>query len=237
MGHVVNLGKIILGCVALAALSACVKPGDVTRGATPKLELLTATEIASQAVTQFNVTDVRVNVPRDLKVSEANTFKPKADIVWREDPLGDRYQQVEVILQAAFERGVSTLNEGRDVVLDIQLQEFHALTQRTRYTYGGTHAIRFSLTVLDAETGAVVEPARVIQADLRAFGGGEALAAEARGETQKVRITDHLAKVVLFEMTRPRDFLPDQPDATPDATPGASIVAAAPAVETPAVVQ
>lgn len=229
MGHVINLGKIILGCVALAALSACVKPGDVTRGATPQLELLTATEIASQAVTQFNVTDVRVNVPRDLKVSEANTFKPKADIVWREDPLGDRYQQVEVILQAAFERGVSTLTEGRDVVLDIQLHEFHALTQRTRYTYGGTHAIRFSLTVLDATSGVVVEPARVIQADLKAFGGGEALAAEARGETQKVRITDHLAKVVLFEMTRPRDFLPEQATATE--------VAAAPTAETPAVVQ
>ncbi len=229
MGQVKVLSKVILGVVALAALTACVKPGEVTRAAAPNLELATASDIASQAVTAFNVTDVRVNVPRTLEVSEANTFKPKADIVWREDPLGDRYQQVEVILQAAFERGVTTLNEGRDVVLDIQLHEFHALTQRTRYTYGGTHAIRFSLTVLDGTTGAVLEPARVIQADLKAFGGGEALAAEARGETQKVRITDHLAKVVLFEMTRPRDFLPDQPAATD--------VAAAPAAETPAVVQ
>lgn len=229
MGQVKVLSKVILGAVALAALTACVKPGEVTRAAAPNLELVSASDIASQAVTEFNVTDVRVNVPRTLEVSEANTFKPKADIVWREDPLGDRYHQVEVILQAAFERGVTTLNEGRDVVLDIQLHEFHALTQRTRYTYGGTHAIRFSLTVLDATTGAVLEPARVIQADLKAFGGGEALAAEARGETQKVRITDHLAKVVLFEMTRPRDFLTDQP--------AAPQVAAAQAVETPAVVQ
>ncbi|WP_424943246.1 DUF6778 family protein [Aliiroseovarius crassostreae] len=203
-----KLGKILLGMMAAAALSACMKPGEVTRGATPNLELSTASELTSRAVAKFNVTDVRVNVPKTLSVSEANTYKPRADIVWREDPLGDRYAQVEHILQAAFDRGVETLTEGREVVLDVTLNEFHALTQRTRYTFGGTHAINFDLTVLDAATGAVIEPTRTILADFRAYGGAEALAAEARGETQKVRITDHLAKVMLYEMTRERDFLP-----------------------------
>lgn len=203
-----KLGKIILAVVAVASLSACMKMGEVTRGATPDLELLSVNELTSQAVTKFNVTDVRVTVPKSLKVSEANSFKPRADIVWREDPLGDRHAQVAVILQAAFDRGVKTLTDGHRVVLDVKLNEFHALTQRTRYTFGGTHAISFDLTVLDAATGAVIEPTRTIKADFRAYGGAEALAAEARGETQKVRITEHLAKVMLYEMTRERDFLP-----------------------------
>lgn len=203
-----KLGKIFLGVVALAALSACMKPGEVTRATSSNLEIVSAAELSQLAETQFNVAEVRVTVPRDLTVSEANSFKPVADIVWREDPIGDRYQQVKVILEAAFDRGISTLKEGREVVVDITLLEFHALTQRTRYTWGGTHAIGFDMTVRDAETGAILEPTRTVQSDLRAFGGVEALAAEARGETQKVRITDHLAKVIYFEMTRPRDFLP-----------------------------
>ncbi|UWQ09359.1 DUF6778 family protein [Aliiroseovarius crassostreae] len=203
-----KLGKLFLGMVAIAALSACMKPGEVTRAQPSNLELGAASDAQQPKSVEYNVTDVRVTVPRSLTVSEANSLKPKADIVWREDPLGDRYKQVQVILDDAFDRGVSTLNKGRPVVLEITLQEFHALTQRTRYTYGGTHALRFDLTVLDAKTGMILEPKRTIQNDLRAFGGEEALAAEARGETQKVRITAHLAAVIYQEMTRPRDFLP-----------------------------
>ena len=41
-------------------------------------------------------------MPRSLKVSEANTFKPRADIVWRGEALGDRYQQVEAIFADAM---------------------------------------------------------------------------------------------------------------------------------------
>lgn len=203
-----KFGKLVFGIVTIAALSACMKPGDVTRAQTSNLGLSTATELTQNAVARFNVTDVRVTVPESLTVSEANTYKPRADIVWREDPLGNRHEQVAVILNAAFDRGVKTLTSGREVTVDVTLREFHALTQRTRYSFGGTHAIRFDMTVRDAATGIVLEPTRTIQADFRAYGGVEALAAEARGETQKVRITEHLAKVMLYEMTRPRDFLP-----------------------------
>jgi hypothetical protein len=41
-----------------------------------------------------------VSVPRSLSVSEAHGIKPRADIVWREDPPGDRYVQVEGIICA-----------------------------------------------------------------------------------------------------------------------------------------
>jgi hypothetical protein len=43
-------------------------------------------------------------------------------------------------------------------------------------------------------------------ADLDAFGGQQAINAEARGQTQKVRITDHLAEVIRQELSNPEGF-------------------------------
>jgi len=40
------------------------------------------------------IRDVEVNVSRDLRVSEAELFYPVADIVWRGEARGDRYEQV-----------------------------------------------------------------------------------------------------------------------------------------------
>lgn len=202
--------KLILCFAAALSLSACFKPSEVTRASGPEIEFLTAGQIAAQAATAFDVQKINVTVPRTLTVSEANSYKPRADIVWRGDLLGNRYEQVEAILQDSFDRGVGSLSEGQAVEVDVVLSEFHALTERTRYSIGGTHAIKFSMTVRDAVSGAVIEPSRIVEANLRAFGGQEALRAESIGQTQKVRITDHLAKVMMFEMTRPRDFLPEQ---------------------------
>ena len=51
------------------------------------------------ATAGYNVTDVVVDVPAELTVSEANRFLPGSDIVWREDPMGDRKAQVKVIME------------------------------------------------------------------------------------------------------------------------------------------
>ena len=53
--------------------------------ASPRLQILQS---------KYQVAEIRVNVPRTLKVSEANTFLPKADIVWRGEPRADRHAQV-----------------------------------------------------------------------------------------------------------------------------------------------
>ncbi|MDA5095714.1 hypothetical protein O2N63_16605 [Aliiroseovarius sp. KMU-50] len=209
-----KFGKIVIAIMAIVSLTACIKPSDVLPLLSPSAMTSGGSKLSGNTnfmatSSKFSVTEVVVDVPSSLTVSEANSFKPNADIVWREDPIGDRRSQVKTILQAAFDRGVSTLQDGHPVILNIKLLEFHALTHRTRYTVGGTHAISFELTVLDASTLAVVEPTRTIVADFRAYGGREAIAAEARGETQKVRITEHLANVILYEMSRPRDFLPE----------------------------
>jgi len=69
--------------------------------------------------------------------------------------------------------------------------------------------MEFRLTVRSAATGLALAPARDIEANLPAFGGGQALDAERRGQTQKVRVTGYLAQVIRQELEK---------SAVPDAT-------------------
>jgi len=160
--------------------------------------------VAGQSLVSVN--SVVVRVPRSLKVSEANRYLPAGDIVWREDPIGDRHAQVQKIFQDAMSKGVSNLNGPVGVDVDIQVSRFHALTEKARYTTGGVHAITFDLAIKHPETGALLVPIRTVRADLDAFGGRQALAAEARGLTQKVRISNHLAEVIRQELSNPDGY-------------------------------
>ena len=139
-------------------------------------------------------------MPQSLKVSEANRYYPSGDIVWREDPLGDRHDQVKAIFQTALQRGADTMTSGAPVILDVKVSRFHALTEKARYTVGGVHSIAFTMQLRDANTGALIGEPHQVKAALKAFGGQHAIEAEARGETQKVRITAHLADVLRQEM-------------------------------------
>ncbi|AWB48676.1 hypothetical protein HYN69_09270 [Gemmobacter aquarius] len=152
---------------------------------------------------KYAVQDVQVVVPRTLKVSEANTFKPRADIVWHGDPTGDRYAQVGAILMAAVTDATMPMVEGRPVTVELTLTKFHALTEKTRYTIGGTHELRFDLVVRDAATGDVLDGPRRIVADTKGTGGAQAIADDAAGRTQKVVITERLAQVLRRELSAP----------------------------------
>lgn len=149
----------------------------------------------------MRVVGIIVEVPDTLSVSEENIYKPVADIVWRGDPFGDRYAQVKAIVEEAAKQGASSLQGDFPVVVHIQIQEFHALTEITRYSIGGVHAIEFLMSVTDGRTGEEVVPAYVVAANLKGLGGEDALAAEREGQTQKVRIVDHLAAVIQSELT------------------------------------
>lgn len=146
------------------------------------------------------VTKLNVVVPRSLSVSEANSYHPQADIVWRGDPPGDRYAQIESIFRNGMGRGIQQFRTGRPIVVDITVERFHALTEKTRYTIGGIHSITFRMAERDASTGELLRPEHVVKADLKGFGGDEALAAERAGQTQRVRITDHLAQVIVQQL-------------------------------------
>ena len=190
-----RLAKLIAALMLGAGLSACASVDTATRNAPLDAPMF------QPAALPLDVREVRVRVPRSLRVSEANRYLPSGDIVWREDPPGDRYAQVGAIVQEALERGVSEMPEGGvPVVLDVELSKFHALTEKARYTFGGVHAIQFTYTLRDAETGAELAPPKFVKADFKALGGQAAIAAERRGITQKVRITAQLAQVIRTEL-------------------------------------
>ncbi len=152
---------------------------------------------------RLHVVDVRVEVPRHLTVSEANSYFPRADIVWRGDPPGDRHAQVAALIEEGLERGAAAHDAGYPVVVDIEVTRFHSVTEKARYTVGGNHAIAYVQTVRDAATGVPIIPPREIRADLAGFGGRKALEAEATGQGMKQRISDHLAGVMAAELAWP----------------------------------
>lgn len=201
-------------------VAACTTGEIPTRNApfeqTPKTEVQTpagyqatqpaaATTGAAKTV-PVSVNSITVRVPRTLKVSEANRYLPSGDIVWREDPIGDRHAQVQKIFQDALTTGVQSLDGSIKVDLDIEVTRFHALTEKARYTTGGLHSISFDMAIKDPETGALLVPVRKVRADLAGFGGQQALIAESRGQTQKVRISGHLAEVIRQELTNPEGY-------------------------------
>jgi hypothetical protein len=195
-------------------VSGCVSGETATRGAEGP-DLTIATQGAYRApdpasvplAATVQVVDVRVAVPQSLRVSEANTFLPMADIVWRGDPLGDRHAQIAAIFQTA---GQSILGRGagRPVVAEIVVTRFHGVTEKTRYTVGGNHNMRFDLTLRDAATGAVVLGPREVVADVRASGGARAIEEDRIGRTQKVVVTERLMQVLQSEMGLPQQAAP-----------------------------
>lgn len=186
--------KVILVVAIALTLSACATTEQVSRSVSPEYSVTRANPV------HFSVDRINVSVPDRLTVSEANLFYPIADIVWRGDVMGDRREQVADIFQEGMDRGAKKLKGNDDVVVDVRVLRFHSLTERARYTVGGVHSIKFVMSVRDSKTGDVIMGTKVVKADLNGFGGSRAIAAEHNGITQKVRITDHLSKVLQREM-------------------------------------
>jgi hypothetical protein len=173
----------VSGCVSTTVSTRNVIVDDIPRAA--------ATAEARQ---DWSLASLVVNVPRSLTVSEdAHLLKPRADIVWRGDPPGDRYVQIEGILRGALEGQLAQMGGSVPVEVQIDVTRFHAQTERVRYTVGGQHEIEFFVTVRHAETGAILSGPRHVDLTFRAYGGQAAIEAEARGETQRVRITQRVA--------------------------------------------
>lgn len=203
---VLGLGLSACASVDVASRNAPYEPLPAGQPGIPEGYQVQPSAAQPAAVMPVTVTDVMVQVPRSLQVSEANRYLPRGDIVWRGDPIGDRHAQVGAIFQTAMERGTAQFDGPVPVVLNIRVERFHALTEKARYTVGGVHSILFDLALSDPETGELLTPVRRIQADLDGFGGQQALQAEAAGQTQKVRITDHLAEVIRQELASPEGY-------------------------------
>ncbi|WP_342075493.1 DUF6778 family protein [Yoonia sp. SS1-5] len=182
--------KRLLGFfVVLFGLAACT--GQNTLGSGPP-----------EGVTRnYALQDVRFSAPSELTVSEAESYYPIADVIWRGDPRGDRVQQISAMFETAEQRAKPSLRGAIPVVADVQLERFHGVTNRTRYSIGGVYNVIFDLTLRNARTGEVIEPRRRIVANLDAPGGDEAVTLEQSGQTQKVRVTDFLTQILVQELT------------------------------------
>ncbi|KJZ21005.1 hypothetical protein TW80_05605 [Loktanella sp. S4079] len=165
--------------VVVATMAACSMTGS---GTEPRLAMDRS----------YDLRGLNFSTKDGITVSEENRYYPTADIVWRGDEPGPRVQQIEAMFQTAAQRNESVLRGQRPIVVDVQLQRFHGVTEQTRATIGGVYNIIFLMTVRDARTGEVIEPARRIEADLRAPGGRQAIEMDRNGRTQKVEVTDFL---------------------------------------------
>ncbi|MBS1303557.1 DUF6778 family protein [Loktanella sp. SALINAS62] len=196
-----SLAKISTIVMACAVLSACGSPDSIAMRNAP-LDLGPGVEAGINTVSRdYNVVDLNFLAPAQLSVSERNGYYPMADIVWRGDAIGDRKEQIGALFQTAIDRNGAVLTGARDVVVDIQLSRFHGVTERVRYSIGGVYNIVFDMTVRDANTGAVIEPTRKVEANLSAPGGTAAIQAEHAGQTEKVRVTDFLTMVLADELS------------------------------------
>lgn len=184
--------KILAALISIASVSAC-NTVETTRANPVELPPQSIGQIVQH---EWVVQDVRVIVPTSLLASEADVFLPAADIVWREDPLGNRHEQVQIILDDAVTRGISHMDGKRAVFVDVQLRGWHALSDKARHTVGGKHDIEFDLIVRDATTSAnLIKPERITMS-FKAHGGFSALKAVRAGQTQKVRISAHIAHII-----------------------------------------
>lgn len=194
---VLGLGALVSACSNVPDIASRNAPFETTG------PVLATPAGQTQLPQSMRVTAINVRVPSNLKVSEANVYYPRADIVWRGDPIGDRHAQIQSIFETAFAQGTRDMAGVADVILDVEVVRFHSVTEKTRYTVGGVHNMVFRLTVRSTATGLALAPARDIQANLPAFGGSHAIEAERRGQTQKVRVTGYLAQVIRQELQKP----------------------------------
>ena len=178
----------LLGLTA-TLLSACVGGGTFKTDYAP---------VPAELARSWRLAEVRVSVPKSLKVSEAKSLLPNADIVWREDPMGDRHQQVGKIIQTAVLRGAQGLRGSRPVIIDVTVTRFHALTFEAELSSSdwGVHNIDLTVQVLDAGTGAVLLPAAPIRAETPAFSGAKMKELRRQGQSQKSIITNHVARTI-----------------------------------------
>lgn len=192
----------LIAALALATgLSACATTETVSRNAPLDTERLTSPE--QEIIRDYNVSSIVVNVPRELRVSENNSYYPNADIVWRGDPVGDRHAQIEEIFQTAATQAAGELGGARDVIAVIDVVRFHGVTERTRFSVGGVYNMVFNLGIYDGQTGLVIETPRQLTANLPAPGGQAALQLEQAGQTEKVRVLNYLTFFIQQELSTP----------------------------------
>lgn len=149
---------------------------------------------------RYRVSRIDIAVPRELRVSESEkSLMPDADIVWKGDPPGDRYAQIEAILRDGAERGVQALHGSTPAVLRITLRRFHALNNAARYFApdgAGVYTIRFDAGLFLARSGTPILPMQRIDADFPARTSTGAQEEDEQGISQRSLIEEQIARTL-----------------------------------------
>ena len=112
------------------SLSACASARKNSADADAISQAANSDIVITNPDADLSISNVTIRVPDTLVVSEENRYYPSGDIVWREDPPGDRRAQVKAIFEDGIGRGVATLDGPSTYDLDIEVLRFHALTQK-----------------------------------------------------------------------------------------------------------
>lgn len=177
--------NLLLGAAALVGLAGCSQwQVDYQTGLDPAL------------TRTWLLDDVIVTAPDDLRVNENNTYAPSGDIVWHGEPYGDRRAQVAKIVEEGIRAGASDLGGAIPVVIVARVEQFHAVTPAAvARAPSAVHNIDYVIQVLDARDAQPLTAQQNIEADLEAYTGNAAIAAAVSGQSQRVRIVDHIARV------------------------------------------
>lgn len=194
-----TLTRMVSLTALMLSVAGCATIETPTRASS--LDVAGLTPAVTVAQRSYALQDVQVIMPASLRISEGAGYYPNADVVWRGDPIGDRAQQITAMFETAGDRVSAGLTGDVPVIAVVTLLRFHGLTERTRYSVGGVYSIEFTLEIRNAQTGVVIETARVVKHDLPGPGGLAAVALEQAGQTEKVRVTDHLTYVLQLELT------------------------------------
>lgn len=181
-------GKLSLAImvVILATLSGCGGQWDVDYNQ----------PIDPAISSQWRVVSVDVVVPDDLTVSRIDSLAPEADIVWWGEADGDRRAQVAAIIETGVAQGSRNLRGPVPVHFLVVLDHFHGVTPRAlRIAPSAVHNIGYTVRVFDNRNGQEVTSAIHIDADLEAYVGAQAAAAQAQGISERNRIIAHIAAV------------------------------------------
>lgn len=186
MRHFKSTGRVIAALVAAVTLAGCAGSFETSYAKPPPAEV----------TREWRVVDVNVIAPGELTVSTRNSFAPGGDIVWWGDPPGDRRAQVAAIVEDGIRQGSAVVSGPRPVTITARLLQFHAVTpMAVSRAPAAVHNIAYEFQVFDQASGQALTSPAVINADLDAFVGAQAITAAVEGQTQKVRITQHIANV------------------------------------------
>ena len=177
-----------IATIGLLALSGCSNTWEVDYEA----------PLDNSVTKNWRISKVDVIVPESLTTSDENSLAPNYDVVWHGDLPGDRKAQIAQLMEEGIRKGSTSLRGSKRVILRVVVAQFHAVTPAAvSRAPAAVHDIRYTIQAFDARTGKALNEPVLINADLSAYVGSQAVVAAQSGQTQKVRIRNHLARVTM----------------------------------------